>query len=76
MALSITSITRENGAACDHVSVVVSHEGVNRTFKSSFGEIDTLMDRMAPLEQLRMLCLLWAKYRRAEGRAFLGVTIA
>jgi len=76
MALSITSITRKNGPACDHVTVVVNDEGTSRTFHSAFGEIDDLNSHLSAVEQKRLLVLLWAKYRRAAGRSVLGVEIA
>jgi hypothetical protein len=76
MALSITSATRESGGDCDHLEVVVNQEGVSRTFKTSFREIDSLIGEMTTLEQARLLILLWAKYRRSQGRAIVGVSIA
>lgn len=76
MALSITSVTRKNGAQCDHVTVTANDEGVTRTFDSSFGEIDALFSDLGTGEQRRMLVLLWAKYRRSQGRQVIGVEIA
>lgn len=76
MPLSITSVARTNGAACDHITVTVNHEGTTRTWQTSFGAVDTLLNQMTPIEQLRLLVTLWAKYRRANGRSVEGVTIA
>jgi hypothetical protein len=76
MALSITSITRKNGASCNHVTVVVDDEGVSRTFHASFQEIDDLLAEQTVVEQKKMLVFLWAKYRRAMGRTVLGVEVA
>lgn len=73
MPISITSTARENGPACNHLIVTIDHEGVARTFKTSFAEIDALP--MA-VEDLRDFLLRWAKYRRLMGRAILNVEIA
>jgi hypothetical protein len=70
MALSITSITRENGTTCDHIVVTVDDEGTSRTFRASFMEVDKLIDDLGgPLQAKRTLVLLWAAYRRSKGRA-------
>lgn len=76
MALSITSVTRENGGDCNHLEVTIDHEGTPRTFRTSFGEIDRLLDAMTPAEQGRLLVLLWAAYRRRMSRSVVGVPIA
>jgi hypothetical protein len=76
MALSITDVARHNGGTCDHLTVTINHEGVSRTFETSFYEIDQILADLSLLEQLRMLCILWAKYRRLQGRAIENVTIA
>lgn len=76
MPLSIASIVRENGPNCDHIVVTVNHEGVTRTFNTSFKEVDALLAEMTPLEQLRMLVLLWAKYRRTQSRTVVNVEFA
>lgn len=76
MALTITSVTRDGGAACNHVTIVVSQEGTSRTFKTSFGEIDAMFTEMSTVEQLKMLVCLWAKYRRTLGRSVVAVDIA
>lgn len=76
--LKIISVTRERGATCNHVAIVVDHEGTNRTFNSSFGELDALIARLGgPVEAAKTLVLLWAGYRRAQaGRAIINVEIA
>lgn len=75
--LRITSITRENGAACNHVVIVVDHEGISRTFKSSFAELDALVAQLGgPVEAARTLILLWAGYRRLHARTTIAVDIA
>lgn len=77
MPLTITNVTRENGATCDHVQVRYDHEGVSRTFTTSFTEIDQLGTRLGPpIEVLQTLVSLWAQYRRREGRTVVNVTIA
>lgn len=75
MALSITSATRQNGAACDHLTVTANVEGRTVTVATSFEEIDAIVpDSDADL--LRMLVFTWAAYRRRVGRAIIGVNIA
>lgn len=75
MALSITSATRVNGAACDHLDVVVNVEGRTATVRTSFEEIDgDLPDSDA--EIVRLLVVAWAAYRRRVGRTIVGVNIA
>jgi hypothetical protein len=75
--LKITSVTRENGAACNHVTLVVDHEGVSRTFKSSFPELDALVASLGgPAEAAKTLVLLWAGYRRTQGRTTVNIEIA
>jgi len=70
MALSITSIVRENGSTCDHIVAAVNDEGTSRTFRSSFMDVDKLIDDLGgPLAAKRTLVLLWAAYRRSKGRA-------
>lgn len=76
MPLSITSTTRINGPACNHVAISVNHEGVTRTFSTSFAEIDNTLKDMTVPEQIQMLVILWAKYRRAQGRPVLNVEFA
>lgn len=76
MPLSITAIARENGPGCDHITVTVNHEGVSRTFNTSFPEIDAFFSDLTPLEQLRLLVVLWAKYRRMQSRAVVNVEFA
>lgn len=76
MSLSITNVQRENGAACNHLTITIDHEGTSRTFKTSFYEIDALLDDLTPLEQLKMLVVLWAKYRRQQSRTIQNVGIA
>lgn len=76
MALFITSVVRENGATCDHLVVTVNHEGASRTFKTSFGEVDRLLDSFdTPADAAKALVILWASYRRKMGRAILNVDI-
>ena len=74
MAISITSAVRENGPVCDHLTVTVNVEGVNKTFKTSFAEIDGLP--MASNEDLKEIVIRWAKYRRSQNRTILNVDIA
>jgi hypothetical protein len=75
--LKITSVTRENGAACNHVVVVVDHEGASRTFKSSFHEIDALVAQLGgPAEAAKTLVMLWAGYRRSHSRVVINTEIA
>ena len=74
MSISITSAVRENGPACDHLTVTVNVEGVSRTFKTSFSEIDALP--MATNEDLKEIVMRWAKYRRSQNRTILNVDIA
>ena len=76
MALSITSIVRQNGPACSHLTITVDHEGTPRTMTTSFGEIDTMFDALSPAEHIKMLVILWAKYRRVTNRPVVGVGIA
>ena len=77
MSLSITSVVRENGAGCDHLTVTVDHEGVSRQFKTSFGDIDALIASLGGvIPATKTLVMLWAAYRRAESRSVVSVTIA
>lgn len=76
MALSITSATRVNGAACDHVDVVVNVEGQAVTKRTSFEEIDALTDDMTDADLGWLLVTLWARYRRRKGRTILNVNFA
>lgn len=75
MSLTITNIQRTNGASCDHITVTVNDEGTNRTFSTSFPEIDAMFNDLTLIEQKKMLVILWAKYRRAFGRTVLNVEI-
>lgn len=76
MAIRITAITPVGGAGCDHRTVTVNDEGTSRTFQTSLGEIDTMLDGLSVNDQKKMLVYLWAKYRRSQGRAILNVDIA
>lgn len=76
MPISITAIDRHNGAQCDHITVTVNDEGTTRTFNTGFSEIDSLFDNLTVIEQKKLLVMLWARYRRAAGRAVIGVNIA
>lgn len=77
MPLSITSVDQNlNGAGCSHIRVNVNHEGVARTFVTSFDQVDRYFDEFSPAERLQMLVTLWAWYRRAQSRSVVGVTIA
>ena len=74
MALSIISVVRISGPQCDHISMTVDDEGTERTFATSFAEVDELIGGQ-PLRAKRDLVLLWAAYRRAMGRAVVGMDI-
>lgn len=75
MPLSITSAARQNGPACDHLTVTVNIEGRSVVIPTSFSEIDAIVpDSDADL--LRTLVFTWAAYRRRTGRAITGVNIA
>lgn len=77
MPLSITAVDRHNGPTCDHLTVTVNHEGATRTFTTSFGEIDALIEGLGgPIQAQKSLTMLWAAYRRAHSRSVIGVNIA
>lgn len=76
MSLSITSANLKSGCS-SHRQVVVDDEGVSRTFEVTLPQVDALIDELGGSQQAkRMLILLWAAYRRSQGRAITGVTIA
>jgi hypothetical protein len=75
--LSVTSIQRHNGAGCDHITVTVNHEGVTRTFDTTFAEVDALIASLGgQVAAQKSLVMLWAAYRRAHGRGVLNVEFA
>lgn len=77
MPVSITSVQRENGPTCDHVEVTVNDEGTTRTLRTSFAEIDRMIEDLGGTQAAkRTLVLLWAAYRRSRSRAVTGVEIA
>jgi hypothetical protein len=76
MALRITSVARENGAACDHVLVTGNVEGAEQSFRTSFREIDSFLDGLTTAEKVQQLVMLWAWYRRLRGRSVINVDIA
>jgi len=78
MAITITAVTRDGGSNCQHVTITVNDEGSTRTVKTSYGEIDAFLDERfdSPQEMKKALVLLWARYRRAQGRAVVNVGIA
>jgi len=78
MAITITNITRDGGPNCQHLTIVINDEGSTRTFKTSYGEIDAFLDGHfdSPQEMKKALVLLWARYRRSQGRAVVNVGIA
>ncbi len=76
MSLSITSANASSGCS-DHRDLVVNDEGVSRTFKLSLAQVDAFLatyDSTADMK--RTLVLLWAAYRRSQGRPITGVNIA
>lgn len=74
MALTITNISSCTGG--EHLTVTVDREGATHVWKTSRAEIDSLLGGMEPVEQYKLLVLLWAKYRRLQGRAIQNVSIA
>lgn len=71
MPLSITDITRENGAACNHFSVTMSIDGVSQTKKLSLVDIQAIGDQLArigPYKNLMLIMLL--RYRLDQGNQF------
>lgn len=77
MPISITSVVRVNGPACNHITITVDDEGQSRSFESSFPELDALIDQLGgPLAAKKALVLLWAAYRRSQARVVVGVNIA
>lgn len=77
MSLSITNIQRIHGPNCQHIIVTVDHEGTSRQFETSFPDVDVLIDQLGgPQEAMKALVMLWAAYRRRNGRAVLNVELA
>jgi hypothetical protein len=77
MALTITNVVRANGPTCEHLTVTVNDEGVDRTFETEFSEIDHIVDGLGGVQDSkRTLILLWAAYRRRFGRSIQNVDIA
>ena len=76
MALSITSIQRENGQTCEHRVCRVDHEGVTRVIHFTLADIDALIEREGAEEFLRQLVMRWVAYRRRQNRAFTATEIA
>lgn len=76
MSLSITSTNAKAGCSL-HRNIVIDDEGVSRTFVMALAELDAFLAQFeSPAEMKKYLVLLWAAYRRSQGRAITGVTIA
>jgi hypothetical protein len=76
MALTITSANTQ--AWCtDHRRIVVDDEGVTREFVTTLEEVDQMIADLGGTQKAKKtLVLLWAAYRRSQGRAVTGVAIA
>lgn len=73
MALRISSVNRINALPCEHYRVVVSVEGASRAFEVTGDEITGVS---LDIDEMREFVIRWVKYRRLQGRAFVGVDIA
>lgn len=66
MALSITGIARENGAACDHLVITVDDDGTSRTLRLSVADAARTLDSYEPNYRVALV-LCWLRYKRARG---------
>lgn len=72
MPLSIQTISRVNGSACNHFSVTFNVDGVTATRALSRAQIDALMDNADfgfPGSYKHLLIALLARYRLEQGVA-------
>jgi hypothetical protein len=74
MALTVTSLTRENGPTCGHFIVEINDEGVTRTFKISESEIRDYLQSIDGYK--KALVIAWLRYRKEFSRTLVGVPIA
>jgi len=71
MSVSITNITRANGPGCNHLTITVDVEGVERTIHVDPTDLD-FDDAISP----QQLIVAWARYRYKRERPVVGVEIA
>lgn len=77
MALSVTSIATDGAAGCsDHKVLTINDEGTTRTFKVTQTEVMERFDSLSRADAVKLLCLLWIRYRQLAGRTTSAVNIA
>lgn len=72
--LLIPTLTRENGAACDHWTVEVADGAATvTTLRRSGAELDAMFDHLG-LDPRTVLTLAWLRYQRSLGRPWSALT--
>lgn len=76
MSLRITARGRNSPAPCDHYTFTVDADGEEITFQASGAELDEIIEGMSTADFVKLLTLLWCKYRKDHGRGLVGTDIA